>query len=85
MKTIFLIISLLCLFSCKSTSYEVWTVECDTINFSDTIITPEGHWHFQDRNNIWTCAEYDSDTSYLELNDTIPVRMIKLGTIKEQN
>lgn len=78
MDKIFLFLSLLGLSSCMSSYHEVLSVEKYPMEWSDTIIYQEDHWHFQSSTDEWTCVELDPDTIYLDVKDTLYIEKLDL-------
>ena len=76
MDKLFIILSLLFFTSCKTCYEEVWCVDKYPMEWSDTIVYQEDHWHFKDQKNEWVCIELEPDTVYLEVRDTMYVEKL---------
>lgn len=70
----FLIIIGFIIFGCSKTYIDVYSVKRYPMNWDDTIVYKEDHWHFCDKDNMWQCVELDADTIYLNCEDTMIVK-----------
>jgi len=71
MKIIFFVLGLISLSSCITCYKEIYHVEKHPVEWQDTIITKQDHWHFCDTKDNWYCVEIEPDTVILTLDDTI--------------
>lgn len=61
---------------CTTTYVEIYNIEKYPVTWEDVIVYKEDHWHFCDKNNMWQCVELDSDTIYLNCQDTMIVKKL---------
>lgn len=84
MKLLYFFITIIVLTSCRTCYEEVWCTEKYPMEWNDTIVKPEDHWHFKGSNNEWTCVEIDADTMYLDVQDTMYVEKLDFVYYKKE-
>lgn len=84
MKLFYFFSFILILTSCRTCYEEAWCIDKYPMEWSDTIIYPEDHWHFQNEKNEWVCVELESDTICLDVKDTLCIERLDFVYYKKE-